>query len=554
MAINLCRSPRVPSFITGPDSIGPGVYETDVRHAVEPSPAPFQSMQEKFHQDRSTYVMTPGPGFYRVQTALHDSGTTHGFKSTSARIAPQTPGSTQFCHSSLQDNPGPGSYYTAKIWVKQKPTAPRKGTPVLDLCKTAASIPNRTNDDQEGGEKRDDKKGSLPGQDDLLAKTPKTTGLQEKRRKRGTNFHSSEGKRNMFKHSCAIENTQPAPEAPGPGAYRVEQSISAKGARNAFVSRTPMCHQRTREDKPDFSLEADLSLSIGEGAGAEHTFQSQVERIGWYRSLQHPFTEAFSQVVPGPGHYHSAGEVDQKKIHRVHNPTAITALNDAEGPHHAFNTKDVRSCNKDSAKEDVPPPGHYNLEMTGSTLASVLQGKALIGKKGVFGSTADRFFRSAFDIALVSSTGKEDFRDYDPVSTTREPSRRSMFQSGLKRFADDRPKTGSLPIETPGPTHYTPETDINYRSPFRHPRHEHLSFGSGTTRFNPNEIIQGIQHELRPGPGEYESLDNRRIATACGGARSKRKLTGCVGSTTTGVGPGTYEIGGTMLKKSFNVT
>merc|ERR1719343_621175 len=89
---------------------------------------------------------------------------------------------------------------------------------------------------------------------------------------------------------------------------------------------------------------------------------------------------------------------------------------------------------------------------------------------------------------------------------------RSVFQSDTARFHSapgpyevNAIKVGS--IDTPAPGEYNIEKEPNYKSPFRHPRQEHLSFGSCKQRFESGqELFNGHTPALtNPGPGEYEA-------------------------------------------------
>merc|ERR1719161_1167587 len=133
-----------------------------------------------------------------------------------------------------------------------------------------------------------------------------------------------------------------------------------------------------------------------------------------------------------------------------------------------------------------------------------------------------------------------------------------MFQSSNDRFKPEK-----VPREVyhnvldktkrPGPTHYENNKIVNYRSPFRHPRTAHLSFTSSKNRFDTKEIFHGQRYNLNPGPGEYETLKRSKSLPGAAGTRSQR-LEGNGNKTMKEVGPGSYNIEGTMLKKTFNVT
>merc|ERR1712107_758882 len=62
-------------------------------------------------------------------------------------------------------------------------------------------------------------------------------------------------------------------------------------------------------------------------------------------------------------------------------------------------------------------------------------------------------------------------------------------------------------LETPAPGQYMAEKEPSYRSPFRQPRVDHLSFGSCKKRFHSGKDIFSDGHVPgihNPGPGEYK--------------------------------------------------
>jgi len=566
MAINLLRSPRECRFYPHESvcgaGVGPGTYEvrTAIPGTIEEGCVPFSSLQDKIPPNRSTAAMTPGPGAYEI--IVEEPGPRKKrlpeaqFRSKSARIGPGKTGANIFSESDLVRNPGVGTYSLDAPWAEPVGTVPKRSAPVLELTKTQASIPGARvvlkDEEDEGKEENFD---MAP-----LAE-PKT---------RAANFHVSASNRKIFEPSCHIENKLPSRVNPGPGAYKSNDlETFGMGQKSVFVSKTLMCHQRVSEPPPELPLQASLRKKLDDGPAAANMFDSQVQRNCWARNLDQPFKDSYAvRCVPGPGTYYSGEEPERvepvrKKVHGIHHPNIKIALNEITGPLHAFNTTDIRPCNK-TQKSEFPPPGAYNIDQqVGASMNAVIQEKALVGKKGVFGTTADRFFRSQFDGVkkLFNATGGVDIRSYDlqekPVK--EDPNKSSvMFQSATKRFEEDETeeptKPGRAPRhQYPGPQHYHPDIDINYRSPFRHPRTEHLSFGSSKARFDAKEVFNGVQYSHIPGPGEY-NLHSKKKAPGGVGIRSKRMGSTTLGATKETVGPGSYEIMGSMMKKSFNVS
>jgi len=111
-------------------------------------------------------------------------------------------------------------------------------------------------------------------------------------------------------------------------------------------------------------------------------------------------------------------------------------------------------------------------------------------------------------------------------------------------------------LETPAPGQYMAEKEPSYRSPFRQPRVDHLSFGSGKKRFQAGKDIFSDGHVPglhNPGPGEYKWRPNDKVKGITNLTSNRGKQT--VGCTTNQVGPGSYsQLASTLAKKTFNVT
>lgn len=346
-----------------------------------------------------------------------------------------------------------------------------------------------------------------------------------------------------------------------------------------FSSRTPLAHQQLLRDRPlpgpgqyetvsEFEQSAMIAKSRGAALAGTTQFGTSSDRVGWSRPLNMPYAEPYNVNVPGPGMYtEGEGKISEKKlkndvekvlgikkkVYGVHHPMIMMALQDAQGPWQAFNSTDDRDCNK-VAVQSTPAPGQYNKEQArGHSLSAVLRERAKVGKRGVFGTCADRFFGSPL-------AGREDLPDpegVDELSRKAHSEPRAFFQSSTPRIPvhlsrePNVTKVGSG--ATPAPGSYSVDREPNYRSPYRHPKTDHLSFGSGNRRFV-RDIFEGhVNHPENPGPGFYNQEE-------CGSARGSaplsepRELSRPVGCTSESVGPGTYGADSTMLKKSFNVS
>mmetsp|Transcript_76608 Transcript_76608/g.135157 ORF Transcript_76608/g.135157 Transcript_76608/m.135157 type:complete len:649 (+) Transcript_76608:139-2085(+) len=624
MAINTSRAERrtdealMVSQSTS-DLVGPGSYEIKTTTKVrQESAVPFDSLQEKnLNQLSSAAKLTPGPGSY-LSTELKDTvmgqdglparGISQtSFKSKAKRFAPVTPGSSVFLESSIAKNPGPGTYVDDQTSKEKEkpPVAPVK--PVLEAQdKSLPSmppmrfLPGREPETEAAkadiaslmarhtGEPRDmvGPGEYSPDAINLVSTTAPTTVL-----------HPPSGKvRALWEQTVAIDSTQPDAAFPGPGSYDAQpqqEESSAKGAAHRFNSGVPLPHeQEIREEKVgpgpghyDISGAIDVtSTSIKERAMAlgpdRYRFGSMTERVGWQRDINQPYKDAYNvRNVPGPGHYsestmfkdQTANEAEKalpggrkKKFHGVHHPTIILALQEAEGPLQAFNSTDDRPCNKEQ-DQITPAPWQYNREASrGESMNSVLKEKAKVGRKGVFGTCADRFYGSPLN-------GREGLPDpsFDGGSAAMggdqsgQPQIRSSFKSTAPRVSEGA-GTGEISVtmvgkfETPAPGAYETTKEPSYRSPFRLPRQEHLSFGASKQRFSNDQDVFA-EHQLplsNPAPGSYDPKHVPRVPGAPK-LKDKRRPLHYMG-TAAGVGPGSYFQDGNgdagMLKKTFNVT
>jgi len=234
---------------------------------------------------------------------------------------------------------------------------------------------------------------------------------------------------------------------------------------------------------------------------------------------------------------------------------------------------EIRGCNK-IMEQSTPGSQDYSIDdCMGqgkgggfSSIQASIKAKAQVGRRGQFGTTTDRFHGFALAPRQEVDGGKYDPRSkHDSTKKELPDSMRSCFQSRKNRFAES---TGPKDTDTvrlgkdtvPGPGDYRPETQVNYTNPYRNPKTDHLSFGSShvSSRFDPRFIFHGEPVKLVPGPGEYDADHGRSKHVAESKGQRFAKDNGDymkVGAGSTGpVGPGTYETGSSMMKKTFNVT
>jgi hypothetical protein len=596
--INVQRNPRdcTEFFPKGTTSgkVGPGTYANTFNEpakSIEENGVPFESLQEKeLNANKATSATTPGPGAYIDQGEIAQAGdATFNFKSRVRRIGPVTPGSSIFKESTIFKNPGPGTHNIKTEWQSVTKELPEKSPPVLEMSKTVPSIPPQRIAPGQGDARESDpdmsaikmrftgKGEDLPGAGEY---SPAGEHVTHALAPSACRWTASSSQRNLFEPSGAIENSLPSRLNPGPGSYnsrRPADPESSKDATFQFASKTPMVHQKTfKKEAADPGPGAYLILDKAKDVtGKENNqFGTTVDRCGWARhSFQQPFTDPYHWGVVGPGHYpesKSCFSGSQKegakfdsvvnkpahahtKFHGVHHPSQIMALQEVTGPLSAFNTTDVRPCNR-KGQQTTPAPGeHNNEESLGFSITSKIKERASVGKKGVFGTTADRFHGGM----IVAKQDSVDPTKYDHHEHGKqEEAPRSMFQSAIPRF---KPEKGAREVyvvgkkQNPGPTDYVNNKTVNYRSPFRHPRTEHLSFTSGKSRFDDKEIFHGQRYNLNPGPGDYEPLKRSKSLPGAASTRCRR-LHDHGNRTMKDVGPGSYNVEGTMLKKTFNVT
>jgi len=628
MAINTSRAQRRTDEHVGKiqtsDTVGPGTYSNthnELAKQKTESAVPFWSLQEKvLNANQETSALTPGPGAYGakpIKTSRDGIGVGHiPFRSKMSRMAPTTPGSG-FVASTREKNPGPGTYQPeSEIGTQLDKELVKAVKPVLQAKdKTTPSIPIRRllpGSQPEGAVDSDAEMTALvmrhtgeprdmvgpgeyePGGRLLVGATaPQTT------------FYSSKLNRDLFEPSVRISNGFAPRENPGPGFYDPNPDIDV-GAKKAdsdadiatyqFASRTPMSHQikipeervipgpGRYENPGHIDKRAEKSKEQSTHLGDRTQFGSNSVRCGWHRDPDHPFVDPFHmKYVPGPGHYSAAGsslkeEIRQKqiekimpnshkkKINGVHHPNIIMALQETTGPLQAFNSTDDRPCNK-RLEQGTPAPSEYSVEEArAKSMSSDLKERAKVGRKGAFGTCANRFYGSPLD----GKAGLPDPGiDYPEEKNGAYVEPRSVFQSATPRFNDGDGHKAEVHaarnaklLQTPAPGQYETQAEPNYRSPFRTPRTEHVSFGSCHQRYGNSanqDLFSGHTPSLKnPGPGEYAYWnDHIKRSRVKGGADLKAdRPRAHVGCTTEQVGPGSYgqSTDMMMLKKTFNVT
>jgi hypothetical protein len=617
------RAERKPQEYLGPHEntkpgVAPGTYEAQGSIKVDVErPVPFASGADKVCcPNLTTSGYTPGPGAYVGQISeeaaakeANGLGCT-ALKSKVSRIGPSAPGSTVYTTSTIEKNPGPGTYDRATEWemaLKKPPKhavlpwrqAGDKTVPSIPMQKTAPNEQpenSMESDIAQSAMRHTGTRGDTVGPGEYEPKNDICLPGQAQ-----TSFArgGAAKDRSLFEPSVAIHNLMPSKENPGPGSYDSKKGMSdpnfiGDAETFQFTSKTQLHHQRKEPNEGlypgpgqyEITGHTDIVLTSArnhsKSRGDSTRFGSAVQRVGWSRDVYQPFVDAYNvHNVPGPGNYGSLGgsfpdpakeKVKQaekavpgqrkKKYYGVHHPMIVMALQETTGTLDAFGSTDERPCNKQLVQATPAPWSYSKEDARGSSMGADLREKRKIGRNGAFGCLADRFFGSPLAGREGLPDPSSDFETDARYATGAHTEPRAMMISASPRMHSEcgprEPRCHKLGnFDTPGPNLYYPEKEISYRSQFRHPKVDHLSFGSGQSRFDiGRDIFDGHTMPVaNPSPGEYEWLRPKPSNMGASDTKAKRKLAPPVGSTTEQVGPGSY--GGMethMLKKTFNVS
>lgn len=519
---------------------------------------------------------TPGPGSYAVRREATSppphvrfiAPSASAFRSRGPQISAisHCPGSSEFMASTIKDNPGPGEYSTSGNLAKalQVKKDSSHGLASISYSKSMPSMPPKRDPKLQrySGHETDaigpgDYDGTIP---DSLRRT-----------KVATNFHTSLSQRKPYEQSGV-------PDGPGPGAFRVERDMQ-KGTTSGFRSEVKQVPSMVTQDGPGPGTYEELSVGSMSAPTEDKPLafsglRSTSDRSQSWQLLDQPFTHPeYVHKVPGPGHYparHGFGSektrrarstsdiVDTRKYHGVHQPHQVISLRDTDGLKlWGFDTSDEK-CKP--VKDNGVPTANYNIdESMGQSLKAKLREPAKLGRKGPFGSTGERFGKGSFieqDTGPCPGPGQhQNVETKDNFYSLRGEQTVRSFRSGLPRFPRDFSIDNS---PMPEPCTYEPSDKVNYRNKFRRARSDHLSFGSGASRWDPNEVVGGQKHSTNPGPGGYNPA--LVVGNIPGGAKStcqrisKAPTPNDVPSWKS-VGPGHYNTHGTTMHgMTYNVS
>lgn len=544
-----------------------------------------------------TKFVTPGPGAYSLsrstsEPSISNPGKTHlaaslctsPFRARASRLSSHNlkepilvPGSTsEYKPSTICDNPGPGQY--------EMPA----GTPARPESCLVAEPGQQSKSNMMPPSKpsipaaRDDTQSRYTGRgEDVLGPGDydhdKHSSLKTVLRANGPSidFHASTSQRDLYPPQCSIDNTQAWVKNPGPGTYNLRRKFT-KGISQPFQSKTPQqLEVRNQNPGPGTYLIEETEMSTMSVSSSDKLafsgLRSTSSRDGFMRpALTQPYTDPDHMqegTFPGPGTYaeqptvfvggkakraRSTRDGLKKKYLAVHNPRQMISLRDTDaGMMSGFQANSDRPCLMPLAERAVTDPGQYNNdECLGQSLKEGLKEPQKVGANGVFASTkdSDRFH----GWALEGREGVPDPTHYqDPgraaSSTNGELSKKS-FKSGVPRFPPDY-SVDNLPKPDPG--HYEAFDKVNYQSKFRKSKTDHLSFGSCQHRAQKEATVD------TPGPGEYQPKLIKRHVRGAPKLTAGRKLEPeiPVAQEAQGsIGPGSYDVSGSMLRKTFNTS
>lgn len=533
-----------------PASLGPDRYHRELEwqspksyvppphiSVDNPSNVPFQSLDKRpFQMDKVS--QEPGPDAYNVRRAASSPALVEGpldgprhvsrsaFRACSPRISviQHVPGSTEHMAGSILHNPGPGAYSISDAI----------GTHPISF---GNSLPRSAPQDPIGP-------GHYHKETDLTRRT--------------TNFHSSDSQRHVFEPSVSVDNTMPSPRNPAPSTYYPAvlwrngvvssfRSETARGEDYETSSPGPAAYPSEEEGTASFSeLESDSLL-------ASSGFRSM--------SLRKSFTETGIKPFPGPAYYQrdpkaassfqmsnvrsrSATDVlGTKTFHAVHNPQMKDKLRETGGsPLCGFRSTKERFA-QDIEKVEVSGMDGPN----GISLSSNLKQRAShFGKHGAFGtSESDKMHHSPFDVAEKCGADPGAFQHVSvelPSATVTH----NAFRSSSARLLPD-------PVEwaqDPSPCHYDQLHQAVYRSQTQTGNTDDVCFGVKQRRFC------ALPDNGVPGPGGYEPLlapsSERGLAlSSVSRLPPPPKNADASGGV---VGPGTYPVKNTWLRKTHNVS
>ncbi|EQC40096.1 hypothetical protein SDRG_02750 [Saprolegnia diclina VS20] len=579
------RSQRKTSFSTKftPEVVGPGAYAPPdlLAKTVQPSYSAFSSSDKRnLNKNTGTSAMTPGPGAY-VKDAGHGSGTAmNAFATKVSRFAPHAPGSSIYMASTVQDNPGPGTY-TAEIEQLPAHAAPVPSRPLqYNTPGMQRGVPTIPRKDQSYGYTADEngvlKRHTAPAStySGLGQDTVGPAGYNVRKEPTADMATTVPSLKSTVKREV-WEELSPRIDVPGPGTYAPKlrpQAPQSDRPNAVFASKVPILPEPRRIEKDE---EKALLLALQEQSHnpkpkvqgvKKEQFGSTAGRTDIASNINTPFIQPTYNQTPGPGTYVDKKTYDQRR--RLHSKKSFR--DDAVG----FQAISERPCLAKTKPAYATGPGTYSPAGHDLTLEKAVRIKQHVGRNGVFGSTTERFLWNLTPEVLEAEEQLPGPGKYTADSNVVEPLppgvRRprvytsSAFRSTTSRFPKGHNHAPQFHIVGECAAPAVGDYDLVNVPPHRVATNPFLKvpFLSQGPR---SEIGAETMYREVPGPGQYEVASPRDQVV---GAPSFRTRANTIRSTLPLqqrferkptkphqlIGPGAYTVPGTVGVKTFNVT
>eukprot|EP00929_Paragymnodinium_shiwhaense_P110373 TRINITY_DN7732_c0_g1_i1.p1 TRINITY_DN7732_c0_g1~~TRINITY_DN7732_c0_g1_i1.p1 ORF type:complete len:769 (-),score=146.49 TRINITY_DN7732_c0_g1_i1:176-2482(-) len=575
--------------------LGPGSYSVcktyDAEEGLRATTLSWHANTQKrmpttdFHYDLRTELHESPPQLARTTPAgMSFNASKSSFSATGNRLGAWIYGGT-FVASTTKDNPAPGTYKPKvdhrcipdTFHGDSKAEHEKMAVPLLGSSQSAPTIPQQ----------RDASKFRYTGRktDTLAPCDYEQDGIANpctvvRKGVRSTDFAASESERRLLPPPTSIDYTLPSPDNPDPGEYKVRSKLT-RGTEAGFRSTMPRIAYARDEGLPGPGHYPTKGMAgtwppPAEGPepdppkmGSGMASTTSRSPPSWWRpdGRGPPLITPDYLKMPGPGAFHdpkafgksarklrhrcrsSGDEVVGRMFHAVHEPNLISNLRRSNGAQVCgFNSTSVRDAAKPIKKDPNCGPGDYDLDAAmGQSIMAKVRSREGVGKKGAFGSCADRYEGSAFKVKNDNPAPGSYSLDQQQSST---PIQGVATQKGMSTFRsqeEQRPvqkKTGNVHT---GPGQYEQIAfpgKINYRSKVNPGKTEHVAFGMSHDRWDPNAY-----NTIGPDPGNYtlpSSLGSKGLAISTDSKTAKTRVDN-------DVGPGTYEVRKSLLKGTFNV-
>jgi hypothetical protein len=182
-----------------------------------------------------------------------------------------------------------------------------------------------------------------------------------------------------------------------------------------------------------------------------------------------------------------------------------------------FNSAGERDCLSSKAADDKPGPGYYSSDHESTSLRGKIEKTACLGRKGVFGTTTNRFFGSDLHKGIETARLPGPGQYESPVHDRNRKQITSVFSSKSERFKtsnaldeeedDEEAMMGTNvnttkepkierynELQTPNSTNQNQNESLSERYPF----------ASSAPRFGANTVFADVVQSITPGPVSAE--------------------------------------------------